>query len=89
MARVMTGQVVATKMDKTAVVAVARLKEHRLYGKKYKVTKKYLVHDSQNSAKVGQRVTIFATRPLSRRKRWQIRATQSTSKENKDARTSK
>lgn len=70
MVRKLSGVVVSTKMDKTAVVAVTRMKKHRLYLKQYKVTKKYLAHDSDNKAKVGDKVVIVESRPLSKRKRW-------------------
>lgn len=73
MSRQLNGVVVSTKMDKTAVVAVSRMKKHPLYLKQYKVTKKYLAHDPENSAVEGQKVTITETRPLSKRKRWLIK----------------
>lgn len=66
------GVVVSDKMDKTAVVAVERRVRHPLYGKVMKITKKYKVHDEENVAKVGDRVLIMETRPLSKEKRWRI-----------------
>ncbi len=72
MARQLNGVVVSTKMDKTAVVAVTRMKKHPLYLKQYKVTKKYLADDPENSAVEGHKVVISETRPLSKRKRWLI-----------------
>ena len=72
MARSLRGEVIGTRSDKTAVVAVTRLKTHPLYGKKYRVTRKYLVHDPDNSAEVGQQVEIVEGRPISRRKRWAL-----------------
>ncbi len=66
------GTVVSNKMQKTAVVAVTRLKEHRIYKKKYKVTTRYQAHDEKNEYQVGDRVIIVETRPLSRHKNWQI-----------------
>jgi len=80
MARTLVGEVIGTHSDKTAVVAVTRLKNHPLYGKKYRVTRKYLVHDPQNKAQVGGRVEITASRPISRHKRWVLKGSVSTPK---------
>ncbi len=60
------------KMFKTRVVAVERLKKHRRYGKYYRVTKRYKAHDEKNEYKVGDKVIIQETRPLSKEKRWKI-----------------
>ena len=67
-----SGVVVKTAMKDTATVAVSRYVKHPKY-KKYQVrTKKYLVHDEGNTAQVGDRVTIVACRPISKRKRFMI-----------------
>ncbi len=66
------GTVVSNKMQKTVVVAVTRLKEHRVYKKKYKVTTRYQAHDENNECQVGDKVIIVETRPLSRHKNWQV-----------------
>lgn len=68
--RTIKGTVVSTKMDKTAVVAVVAYKNHPLYKKRYKVTKKFYAHDEKNLAQEGDMVTISETRPLSKTKRW-------------------
>ncbi len=78
MARTLIGQVVGNQMDKTAVVAVSRLKTHRLYRKKYRVTRKFLVDDPTNSAQVGDRVEIVEVPPISRHKRWRLNKRLST-----------
>ena len=66
------GVVVKTAMKDTATVAVSRYVKHPKY-KKYQVrTKKYLVHDEGNTAAVGDRVTIVACRPISKRKRFAL-----------------
>ena len=65
-----TGFVVSDKMDKTIVVKVVRLTKHPLYGKVIKKIKKFYAHDQDNVAKVGDQVTIFEGRPMSRLKRW-------------------
>lgn len=66
------GDVISDKMDKTRVVRVSRIAVHPLYKKRYKVTKKYKAHDEKNEYKVGDRVEIQETRPLSKDKRWII-----------------
>jgi small subunit ribosomal protein S17 len=72
--KVRVGVVVSDKMDKTVVVAVTRSFRHPLYGKTIRRTKKYMAHDEENACRVGDRVEIVETRPLSRRKRWRVRA---------------
>jgi len=67
------GVVVSDKMDKTVVVAVGRTMRHRLYGKVLRRTKKYMAHDEENACRIGDRVEIIESRPLSRRKRWAVR----------------
>jgi small subunit ribosomal protein S17 len=67
-----TGTVVSDKMDKTVVVAVERKVRHDVYGKTQKKTSKFVAHDENNDAKVGDTVAIAESRPLSRRKRWVI-----------------
>jgi small subunit ribosomal protein S17 len=64
------GVVVSDKMDKSVVVAVERQVRHGLYGKTQRRTTKFVAHDESNEAKVGDRVAIVESRPLSRRKRW-------------------
>lgn len=70
--KVFTGTVVSDKMDKTITVAVDTYKKDRLYGKRVKQTKKFHVHDENNSAKLGDVVTIVETRPLSKLKRFRL-----------------
>ena len=72
MARKLEGQVVSVKTEKTAVVLVTRTKIHPIYRKRFIQSKRYLVHDPDNQAEVGQTATIVETRPLSARKRWKI-----------------
>ena len=66
------GNVVSDKMDKTIVVAVEDSVKHALYGKVVKHTKRLKAHDENNECKVGDRVEIMETRPLSRDKRWRL-----------------
>lgn len=68
----LTGVVVETKMDKTAVVLVNRLKKHPTYKKYIRSRKKYMVHDPQNRCHTGDKVRIIESRPVSKRKRWQV-----------------
>jgi small subunit ribosomal protein S17 len=67
-----TGVIVSDKMDKSVVVAVERQIRHDLYGKTQKRTSKFLAHNEANDAKIGDRVAIVESRPLSRRKRWVV-----------------
>jgi small subunit ribosomal protein S17 len=67
------GVVVSDKMQKSCVVAVEWQVRHGLYGKTERRTSKFMVHDSENAAKVGDMVEIVETRPLSRRKRWSLK----------------
>jgi len=64
------GVVVSDKMDQSVVVAVERRVRHSLYGKIQRRTSKFMAHDPDNDAKVGDVVAIVESRPLSRRKRW-------------------
>jgi small subunit ribosomal protein S17 len=67
------GVVVSDKMQKSCVVAVEWQVRHGLYGKTERRTSKFMVHDEENAAKVGDMVEIVETRPLSRRKRWSLK----------------
>jgi small subunit ribosomal protein S17 len=67
-----TGVVVSDKMNKTVKVAIERQIRDPLYGKTQRRTSTFLAHDEQNEAKLGDRVAIAETRPLSRRKRWTV-----------------
>lgn len=67
------GIVVSDKMEKTAVVKVDRLVKHPVYNKYIKRSAKYKAHDEENNAKIGDKVLIVETRPLSKDKRWKIR----------------
>ena len=64
------GVVVSDKMDKGVVVSVEWQVRHGVYGKTQKRTSKFMAHDEENTAKVGDQVAIVESRPLSRRKRW-------------------
>ncbi|MEB3164587.1 MAG: 30S ribosomal protein S17 [Prochlorothrix sp.] len=66
------GLVVSDKMDKTVVVAIENRDAHPKYGKIVIRTKRYKAHDENNECKVGDRVRIQETRPLSRTKRWKV-----------------
>ena len=67
-----TGKVVSNKMDKTIVVSIVDNVKHPLYGKIVKRTYKLKAHDEENNAKVGDRVRVMETRPLSKDKRWRL-----------------
>lgn len=66
------GVVVSNKMQKTITVAYVRQIPHPLYKKYFKKTKTFYVHDEENTAKIGDKVLIMETRPLSRLKRWRL-----------------
>ncbi len=66
------GVVISDKMDQSVVVAVERKVRHPLYGKIQRRTSKFMAHDPSNDVKVGDRVALVETRPLSRRKRWAV-----------------
>ena len=68
----LAGTVVSNKMEKTALVLVERLTKHRTYGKYIRRRSKYMAHDPQNKCQVGDKVKIIESRPISRRKRWQV-----------------
>lgn len=70
--RRLSGVVTSDKMDKTIVVKVDRTVVHPKYQKRYVVSKKYKVHDETNAHKVGDKVTIEETRPLSKDKRFRV-----------------
>ena len=70
--KVMIGTVVSDKMDKTVVVSVQTNVKHKIYGKIMKRTYKLKAHDEENACKVGDRVKVMETRPLSKDKRWRI-----------------
>lgn len=67
-----TGKVISDKMDKTIVVAVENNVKHPLYGKIVKRTYKLKAHDENNECKIGDRVKVMETRPLSKDKRWRL-----------------
>lgn len=71
-ARTMTGVVVSDKMDKTITVKVLRTTQHPIYNRVQKRSKKYKAHDEQNQAKVGDKVKIALSRPLSKTKHWRL-----------------
>lgn len=72
MAKSLTGIVTSDKADKTITVTVVSRQTHPLYGKQYTVTRKYAAHDENNEAKIGDRVTIVETRPVSKRKSFNL-----------------
>ena len=69
---VLQGVVISDKMNKTIVVSISRFLKHPLYGKFYKTSKKYKAHDEDNSYKIGDKVEITETRPISKDKRFKV-----------------
>jgi small subunit ribosomal protein S17 len=72
MKRQLTGTVVSDKMDKSVVVLVERLIKHPFYMKYIRRRAKYSAHDESNECRVGDKVLITESRPLSRTKRWRV-----------------
>jgi small subunit ribosomal protein S17 len=70
--KVREGVVVSDKMNKTVVVAVESLVKHPIYGRRMRRTKRYKAHDENNSCRIGDRVRIEETRPLSKDKNWRV-----------------
>jgi small subunit ribosomal protein S17 len=70
--RVKEGIVVQNKMQKSIVVRVEKLTQHRKYGRVIRRANKFKVHDEHNQAKIGDKVRIMETRPLSKEKRWRL-----------------
>ncbi len=70
--KVMIGTVISDKMDKTVVVAVETSVSHKVYQKTVKRTYKLKAHDEENACKVGDKVKVMETRPLSKDKRWRV-----------------
>lgn len=70
--KVRFGVVVGDAMDKTIIVNIQRQISHIKYGKIMRKNKKYYAHDEKNECKVGDRVRIVETRPLSKTKRWRV-----------------
>lgn len=66
------GIVVSDKMDKTVVVNSQRFVKHKKYGKYYKIDKKYKAHDENNEYKIGDKVTIEETKPISKNKSFKV-----------------
>jgi small subunit ribosomal protein S17 len=71
--RTKVGVVVSNKMQKTVVVAVENLVKHGMYQKYIKRTNKFLAHNENPAVNIGDRVVIEESRPLSKRKRWNVR----------------
>lgn len=70
--RILRGNVVSAKCDKTVTVCVERRVKHPLYHKFVSRLKKYAAHDEQNRFKVGDEVTIQECKPISKSKRWEV-----------------
>ena len=70
---VLTGKVTSTKMEKTIVVEIIRLVQHRKYRRVVRIAKKFYAHDEKRQAKPGDTVRIMASRPISKLKRWRLK----------------
>lgn len=72
MARTISGIVTSDKADKTITVTVTSRETHPIYGKQYSVNRKYTAHDEKNEARIGDRVTVAETRPISKTKSFSL-----------------
>ncbi len=70
--KILQGKVVSNKTDKTITVMWERQIQHPLYKKYYKQSKRFMAHDEKNECTEGDFVRISETRPLSKRKRWEL-----------------
>lgn len=70
--KIFRGIVVSDKMKKTLVVKVERMKLHPKYQKRYKISRRFKVHDEQEKYKIGETVSFVECRPLSKEKRWRV-----------------
>lgn len=70
--RILQGTVVSNKADKTVIVQVERRFKHPLLGKVVKKSKKYMAHDENNTAQIGDKVSLQECRPLSKNKTWSL-----------------
>jgi small subunit ribosomal protein S17 len=71
--QILTGRVTSAKMEKTIVVEVLRLVQHKKYRRVVRISKKFYAHDEKRQAKQGDTVRIVASRPLSKLKRWRLK----------------
>ena len=72
MIKTKVGTIVSDKMTETAIVSIERMVEHKMYRKKYRVTKRFKAHNPENKYKTGDIVIISETKPMSKEKSWQI-----------------
>ncbi|AZR74727.1 30S ribosomal protein S17 [Anoxybacter fermentans] len=70
--KILVGTVVSDKMDKTVVFEVERRTQHPLYKRVIRRTKRYKAHDENNECRVGDKIKVMETRPLSKEKRWRV-----------------
>jgi small subunit ribosomal protein S17 len=70
--KVRSGVVVSNKMNKTIIVSIERLVKHPIVGKTIRKSKKLYAHDEENKAKIGDKVTVMETRPMSKLKKWRL-----------------
>ncbi|MDD5760551.1 MAG: 30S ribosomal protein S17 [Candidatus Pacebacteria bacterium] len=81
--RVLEGEVISNKMQKTVVVRVSSVRLHPKYKKYYRVSRNFKVHDEKNQCQIGDKVIIEETRPLSKDKRWRVISLASHGQDNK------
>ncbi len=70
--KVLVGQVVSDKMDRTVTISIERTYQHPMYKKIVRKTSKIWAHDAENECRTGDKVRVMSTRPLSKLKRWRV-----------------
>ena len=70
--RILKGEVISDKMDKTVIVKISRLKVHPKYRNRFKISRRFKAHDEKNEYHIGDKVIIEETRPISKEKKWRV-----------------
>lgn len=70
--KTIVGTVVSKKMDKTAIVAIPKLRRHPIYAKMMRRVARYKAHDAENACGIGDTVRLMETRPISKEKHWKV-----------------
>ena len=72
--RILKGEVLSDKMDKTVIVKISRLKVHPKYRNRFKISRRFKAHDEKNEYHIGDKVIIEETRPISKEKKWRVKS---------------
>jgi small subunit ribosomal protein S17 len=83
--RIKKGTITGTKMDKTIIVTVHSYKSHPKYKKRYRVSKKFYAHAPEGKYEIGDKITIYESKPISKLKRWTTVSPANRQEKGKDA----